>query len=115
IVLDTKFTAASLRTGLGGKSTYDSSHLYQLYAYLRTQEAKSPRHRVASGVLLYPGAGTELSDRFVVQEHEIRIETLDLAGEWTEIEQRLLQIVRSSVQVDFDHQQPARDCQEYCA
>jgi 5-methylcytosine-specific restriction enzyme subunit McrC len=96
IVLDTKFTAGSLRTGVGGKSTYDSSHLYQLYAYLRTQEAKSPVHRVASGVLLYPGAGTELSDRFIVQGHEVRIETVDLAGDWTTVERRLLDTVRSS-------------------
>lgn len=94
IVLDTKFTAGSLRTGLGGKSTYDSSHLYQLYAYLRTQEAKSAAHREATGVLLYPGIYAELSDRFVVQGHEIGIQTVDLAGDWVGVERRLLDIVR---------------------
>ena len=93
IVLDTKFTASSLTENWRGKTTYSSGHLYQLYAYLRTQEDRSKEHRRADGILLYPAVGRELSDRFTVQDHRLAIETVDLAAQWNEIEARLLGIV----------------------
>lgn len=93
IVLDTKFTANSVTEGRGGKLTYSSGHLYQLYAYLRTQEGRSSQHRSANGILLYPAVGRALSDRFTVQDHQMAIEAVDLAAHWEEIEARLLGLV----------------------
>ena len=49
IVLDTKFTPNSLAHGRSDKLVFDSSHLYQMYAYLRSQEHLSERLRTASG------------------------------------------------------------------
>ncbi len=93
IVLDTKFTANSLISRPLGKAVFDSSHIYQLYAYLRSQEHLSDHHQMASGILLYPTVGYEMSERIVLQGHSIRFETIDLVQEWTGIELHLLTLV----------------------
>jgi 5-methylcytosine-specific restriction enzyme subunit McrC len=93
IVLDTKFSAASLVESQWGKPVYDSSHLYQLYAYLRSQEHLSGSHRTASGILLYPSAQHSFSETIQLQEHLIRMECVDLAAPWQDVERQLLEIV----------------------
>lgn len=94
LMLDTKFTPWSLVEGRFGNWRFDTSHLYQLYAYLRSQEEVSGAHRTASGVLLYPTVRQHLSEKVTLQGHSIRIETVDLSLPWQEIESRLLTIVR---------------------
>ena len=94
VMLDTKFTAGSLVENQWGKPMYDSSHLYQLYAYLRSQEELSAAHRIAEGILLYPAVHRQLSERVELQGHRIRIESVDLAAEWEEVEKQLLRLVR---------------------
>ena len=54
VILDTKFTAHSLVENQWGKPVFDSSHLYQVYAYLKSQEHLSEAHPQRSGILLYP-------------------------------------------------------------
>lgn len=93
IVLDTKFTAKSLLQNQWGKEMYDSSHLYQMYAYLRTQEHRSELHRQASGILLYPAVREELQEIIPLPNHSIRIECVDLAARWQDVEQRLMDVV----------------------
>ncbi len=100
IILDTKFTAGSLVENQWGKHVYDSSHLYQLYAYLRSQEQLSAAHQSAEGILLYPAVKTRanqdsplLSESIQLQGHVIRIESVDLAAEWNEVERQLLEII----------------------
>jgi len=96
IVLDTKFTAHSLVENRWGKPIYDSSHLYQLYAYLKSQENVSEAHRTAEGILLYPALQQTPADRIKLQDHDIRIETLHLAAPWQEVERQLLELVGHS-------------------
>jgi 5-methylcytosine-specific restriction enzyme subunit McrC len=93
ILLDTKFTAESLVENRWGKPVYDSSHLYQLYAYLRSQEDRSQAHRQAAGILLYPAIHAQGSEAVHVQGHAIRIEWLDLSAAWQDVEEQLLKIV----------------------
>jgi 5-methylcytosine-specific restriction enzyme subunit McrC len=93
IVLDTKFTAASLVESQWGKPVYDSSHLYQLYAYLRSQEHLSESHRTAGGILLYPSAQHSFSETVQLQEHLIRMECVDLSVAWQDVEKQLLEII----------------------
>ncbi|MDQ2692575.1 MAG: hypothetical protein M3Y68_11120 [Chloroflexota bacterium] len=93
IILDTKFTVHSLVENQWGKPVYDSSHLYQIYAYLKSQEDLSDAHRKASGILLYPAVQYKLSDRTRLQGHVIRIESLDLAAPWQDVERQLLELV----------------------
>ena len=93
IILDTKFTAHSLIENQWGKPIYDSSHLYQLYAYLKSQEQLSEAHHNAIGMLLYPAVQLKLSEKIELQDHIIRIESVDLAAPWQEIERQLLKLV----------------------
>ena len=93
LVLDTKFTAQSLTENQWGKAIFDSSHLYQLYAYLKSQEHVSEAHRTAAGILLYPAVRNRFSERVKLQDQVIRIESVDLAAPWTEIEGQLLELI----------------------
>jgi 5-methylcytosine-specific restriction enzyme subunit McrC len=93
IILDTKFTVSSLVENQWGKGVYDSSHLYQLYAYLRSQESLSAQYRSAEGILLYPAAQNRLSERIHLQDHLIRIESVDLTVVWEDVENQLLELL----------------------
>jgi len=96
IVLDTKYTAHSLVENQWGKATFDSSHLYQLYAYLKSQEHVSESHRTAIGILLYPAVRSRFSDTVRLQDQAIRLESVDLAAPWQEIERHLLELITPS-------------------
>jgi 5-methylcytosine-specific restriction enzyme subunit McrC len=93
IILDTKFTAHSLVENQWGKPVFDSSHLYQLYAYLKSQEHLSEAHRSASGILLYPTIHDRFSERVELQDHLMRIEGVDLSAPWQDIEGHLLDLI----------------------
>jgi 5-methylcytosine-specific restriction enzyme subunit McrC len=92
IVLDTKFSSHSLTTGQFGNLTFNRDHLFQIYAYLRSQEEKSDDHQSATGILLYPSANYHLSESTRIQGHIVRWETVDLTKPWPDIEAFLLQL-----------------------
>jgi 5-methylcytosine-specific restriction enzyme subunit McrC len=93
LIIDTKFTAHSLIENQWGKPVYDSSHLYQVYAYLKSQEHLSEAHHHAVGILLYPAVQARLSERIELRDHLMRIESIDLAAPWQEVERQLLEVV----------------------
>ncbi len=93
IIIDTKFTKNSLKEAQGGKLKFDSSHMYQIYTYLRTQEEKSNAHKKASGILLYPTVNKYLPQKTSIQGHTIGWETIDLAQPWEQIENNLLDLI----------------------
>jgi 5-methylcytosine-specific restriction enzyme subunit McrC len=93
LILDTKFTEKSLVDGRFGNKGFDSSHLYQIYAYLRSQEHLSEQHHKATGILLYPAARHQLSECVRLQDHNIYLQTIDLADPWESIEHNLLDLV----------------------
>ena len=93
VVLDTKFTTNSLILGRWGNYVFDSTHLYQLYAYLRSQEHVSDFHRDASGILLYPTVREGLSENIELQGHQIHFVTLNLSQPWEKIESELLDLI----------------------
>jgi 5-methylcytosine-specific restriction enzyme subunit McrC len=93
IILDTKFTPQTARSR-HGRETLHSTHLYQLYAYLRTQSHISDSFQSAEGILLYPVSKSQkLSEKFKVQDQTIRIESVDLTMDWEAIEGRLIKII----------------------
>lgn len=96
VVLDTKFTASSLIRNQHGKDVFDSGHLYQLYAYLKSQEHLSDQHRRATGMLLYPTIHSALSESVQIQDLVLRFESVDLAAPWQEIENRLGMLILST-------------------
>lgn len=95
IILDTKFTVHSLIDNQWGKPVYDSSHLYQIYAYLKSQEHLSETHRAANGILLYPAVNHTLSERIRLQKHVILIQSLDLAAPWQNVEKQLMDLIQN--------------------
>jgi 5-methylcytosine-specific restriction enzyme subunit McrC len=93
LILDTKFTAKNLIENQWDKQVFDSSHIYQIYAYLKSQEHVSEEHGQAIGILLYPTVDNHVSERIELEDHIIRIESVDLTAPWQDVERQLLEIV----------------------
>ena len=92
IVIDTKFTSITT-VGQHGNQTFKSENIYQMYAYLRSQEdAGDPLWRTATGVLLYPSIGEDCDEAATVQGHRVRFATVDLAANSQTIRRQLLRI-----------------------
>ena len=73
---------------------FNSGHLYQIYTYLKTQEQRAGQFISSTGILLYPAIKEKLSEKIELQEHQIRIECVDLTDSWENIEKSLLDIVQ---------------------
>ena len=92
LVIDTKFTHI-LSPTRSGHDKLRSDHIYQLYAYLRSQErSDDPASQVASGMLLYPSVGRHVDEAATIQGHRIRFATVDLTADGPAIRERLLSL-----------------------
>ena len=92
VVIDTKFTPHILKVGQYDKLRFDRNHLFQIYAYVKSQEHQSDNHRSATGLLLYPAVNHRLSESVTIQGHSIGWDIVDLAQPWQQIEKDLLAI-----------------------
>ena len=92
IVIDTKFNAL-LTKGSYEKETLRSAYIYQMYAYLRSQEGRGPLYDTAEGILLHPSVGESVDEHIIFQGHRMRFVTVDLAASARDIRKRLLQII----------------------
>lgn len=91
VVLDTKFKPI-IHDG-----KVNSADLYQIYAYLRSQEEDDdPLWTSASGVLLHPVINDKVDESVMIQGHEIRFVTVDLTAQAKEIRNQLLQAIQRS-------------------
>ena len=80
-IIDTKFTHI-LSTGQFGDTTLRSGYIYQIYAYLRSQEHEGdPLSMNTSGMLLHPSVDGDVDEAATIQGHRIRFATVDLAAE----------------------------------
>lgn len=77
LVIDTKF-AGILKRGQYKQERLSSGYLYQLYAYLRTQEDRDETWKSASGLLLHPAVGVSLREAVTIQGHRLHFATVDL-------------------------------------
>jgi 5-methylcytosine-specific restriction enzyme subunit McrC len=93
VTLDTKFTAKSFSENQWGKQEMDSSHLYQMFAYVKSQEHLSEQYLNSSGILLYPAINSNFSEKIELPGHIIRIESIDLTLSWQVIEENLLDLI----------------------
>lgn len=92
-VIDTKFNTLVTR-GWHRSETLRSGYLFQIYAYLRSQECMGDALAdTASGVLLHPAVGEWVQESMVIQNHEIRFCTVDLAAPARDIRKQLLHAV----------------------
>ena len=94
-IIDTKFTDI-LSTGQFGDATLRSGYIYQIYAYLRSQEHDGDSLSMnASGMLLHPSVDGDVDEAATIQGHRIRFATVDLAADSLSIRSRLLFLVHS--------------------
>ena len=92
IIIDTKFTSI-VTTNAHAQDTFKSAHIYQIYAYLRSQDGRGdPLADGAAGMLLYPSIDRAVDETVVIQRHAIRFATVDLAGAAASICDRLLEL-----------------------
>ena len=94
IVIDTKFNKI-LTAGQYRENSLRSGYLYQIYAYLRSQEGRGddPLADTASGLLLHPVVGEGLDEQVCIQNHVIRFATVDLSARARAIRDRLQELV----------------------
>lgn len=92
VIVDTKF-ASVLQRGRYDTTRLKSGYLYQLYAYLRTQEGNDDMADTAEGMLLHPAIDVDLDEAVTIQGHRMRFATVDLAAETADIRRTLLQRV----------------------
>lgn len=93
LVIDTKFNAV-LTKGWYREESLRSGYLYQIYAYLRSQEGLGDDLADgAEGVLLHPATGFDLDESVVMQGHKIRFLTVDLTASAADIRLNLLRVV----------------------
>jgi 5-methylcytosine-specific restriction enzyme subunit McrC len=105
LVIDTKLTAI-LGVNRFGQEGLRSEHLYQMYAYLRSQEGGAcgaggavcddGRWNTAAGLLLHPATGRSVREHVVLQGHPLSFATVDLCQRPTQIRKELRAILSPS-------------------
>ncbi|WP_432695168.1 5-methylcytosine-specific restriction endonuclease system specificity protein McrC [Marinobacterium sp. YM272] len=96
IVIDTKFNSVLIK-GWYRDSSLRSGYLYQMYAYLRSQEKNGePKSLSSTGILLHPCVSEPLDEQVSIQGHRIRFVTIDLRMSAIDIHKTLLGIVQSN-------------------
>ncbi len=96
IVIDTKFNAL-LTSGWYREEGLRSGYIYQIYAYLRSQEGDQVANS-AEGLLLHPSVSGEIVDEAVqIQGHVVRFSTVDLSLPAGKIRERLLAVVDEKI------------------
>ena len=91
IVIDTKYSDM-LDKGKGDLK-FRSSDIYQMYAYLRSQDKGDSRSSKATGILLYGKATGEKDTIMSIQGHELHFVSVDLNADSESIRKRLLHII----------------------
>jgi len=94
-VIDTKFTAIT-HAGNYRTTTLSSAYLYQIYAYLMSQQEQSDEHRHAEGLLLHPVVDGYFDEEVVIQGHRIRCATVDLRASGEVITEHLMRAISLS-------------------
>lgn len=92
LVIDTKFTSVFTR-GWYRDQSLKTGYVYQLYAYLRSQEGRGdPWADQADGLLLHPAISAQVDESVRIQGHRMRFATVDLAASHQEIRDQLLEL-----------------------
>ena len=92
-IIDTKFTSV-LKANQYKQEKLSSGYIYQMYAYLRSQEGNGDcLNDTASGLLLHPSVGEDINEYIVMQNHQIQFATVDLGATAIEIRERLLNVI----------------------
>ncbi|WP_192796586.1 5-methylcytosine restriction system specificity protein McrC [Serinicoccus kebangsaanensis] len=94
IIVDTKFTSVT-KTNQFGDLKLRSGYVYQIYAYLMSQEASEIDPK-SEGLMLHPTVGEPVDEEVVIQGHRIRFATVDLAADAPTMADQLLEAITPS-------------------
>lgn len=91
LILDTKYYSETLtQRNFGTKKTLITTNLYQVYTYM----GNSLYEGQVLGMLLYPTIDQELDLAYQMPDGRVLyVKTLNLAGEWAEVQRRLMGVV----------------------
>ena len=92
IVIETKFYRRTLDLHFE-KHSVRSTHLCQLFAYLKNLAARGGLYASVEGILLYPAVGQNLDLSYDLHGHRVRVCTIDLNKGWNEIKMDMLSIL----------------------
>ena len=102
-IIDTKFTKI-VGPSLYRDLTLRSGYIYQIYAYLRSQEYDSDLPSLsAAGMLLHPAVDEDIDEAVTIQGHRIRFATIDLTGDSLSIRSRLLELAGVNLSNGTEH------------
>ena len=94
IIIDTKFNSV-LTSGWYRNEGIRSGYMYQIYAYLRSQEESGdPVDLHAEGMFLHPSVGEMFNEWVDIQGHRIHFKTVDLAADTQTIRSQLLKAIQ---------------------
>lgn len=102
VVIECKFTEALSAETPKHPRRFHTNHLYQLYAYLRTQEVDGSSDPRAAGILLYPATNSVplVDSHTAIQRHPFTVATVDLRQDPEQVRQRLLALVSQAATVE---------------
>lgn len=96
LVIDTKFNSVTIK-GWYREETLRSAYIYQMYAYLRSQEYPGDLASLTTyGMLLHPSVDCEVDEQVTIQAHSIRFCTVNLGYEAKKIREQMLNHLLSS-------------------
>ena len=105
-VIDAKFTHMLIENRVGNESL-KSPHLYQLYAYLRSQEILGEEWKTAKGIMLYASSGRNQQDEtisFLLDGHPVAFASVGLETSIREFRQKVLHLVAPNL--EFPQKEP---------
>lgn len=95
IILDCKYYRETLQRSQY-KRTVHSGHLYQIFSYVKNKESDEGWEN-CEGVLLYPAVNQTLDLSYNIQDHLIRVKTINLNQDWRTIKEDMLTITESKL------------------
>jgi 5-methylcytosine-specific restriction enzyme subunit McrC len=97
VVIDTKFTNIFVE-GRFGEERLKSGYLYQIYAYVRSQEGCDAAWDDARGILLHPAVGASINEYGEIQKHRFTFATIDLTQRPSCIRSELKHVLRRLIE-----------------
>src|SRR5947209_16057299 len=94
VLIDTKFSSI-LRSRRFGGASLKSDYLYQMYAYVRSQEGLGFGSDETAGLFLHPAIDVTICEYAVVQGHSITFATVNLSASAAAIRSELRSILSS--------------------
>jgi len=94
LIIDAKYYQQMFSSYYESESIH-SSNLYQVFAYLKNLEERGGADAQADGMLLYPVVDQHVRLKYEIQGHGVSICTIDLAADWSDLRNELLDLVSS--------------------